>query len=227
MHSKKIEDYKKSLKLTKFQRELIIGMLLGDAHLETRSQGRVYRLKVEQSIKQKEFVDWLYVALDNWTNQEPKERIVKGLVRYGFTTYSHGNLRFYGQQFYPNGKKVIPKMIGKLLTPLALAVWFMGDGSRKSQKHRTFIIHTLGYTKSDLCRVQEVLETKLGIKSSLHIQKGKYWRLYILSESANTFKKTVEPYVLPSMQYKLGNVNAQSVTEEFIRLARSGWKSGR
>lgn len=218
MYSKKIEDYKKSLKLTKFQRELIVGMLLGDAHLETQSQGRIYRLKVEQSFKQKEFVDWLYAEFKAWTNQEPKKRIVRDLVRYGFTTYSHGNLRFYGQQFYSKGKKVIPKTIGKLLTPATLAVWFMGDGSWKSQKHKTFIIHTLGYTKSDLQRVQEVLEIKLGIKTSLHMQKGKYWRLYIISESADTFKKLVEPYILPSMKYKLGNIDAQRVTEESTKV---------
>ena len=207
MYSKNLEAYKKNLILTKTQRDLIIGMLLGDGHLESQDKGRTYRLKVEHSIVQKNYVDWLYKEFSKWTGQPPKERIKnsfgKEKASYGFNTYSSGSLRFYGQQFYQGNKKVIPKLIKKLLSPLAIAVWFMDDGSFKSTHHRTYIIHTLGYAKDELEIIREAF-IKFGITIGIHKQYNK-WRIYIYSDSAQAFKQLIEPYIIPSMRYKLGN----------------------
>lgn len=210
MSSKKLEEYKKQLKkqlkFTNNQRELIVGLLLGDGHLETQN-GRTYRLKVEHSIKQKDYVDWLYQNFSEWVHQSPKARIKdsfgKELVSYGFTTYSTGLLRFYAQQFYSGKKKVMPKLIGKLLSSKALAIWFMDDGSWKSDRHRTYIIHSLGYSRKELTLVEEVLKKKFGVSIGVHRQYDK-WRIYVYSDSAEKFKQLIEPYVIPSMKYKLG-----------------------
>ena len=199
----------KSLKLTKRQKEIIVGLLLGDGHLETQDNGRTYRLKVEHGPSQYEYVLWLFKELENLIRAEhPFEKKAKdGRVSFGFTTYSLGILRFCGQQFYADGKKQIPSLISKLLTPLSIAVWFMDDGSRKSDRHATYIIHTLGYDKKDLERMCEVLEKRFEIKSTLHRQKGKYWRMYILTSSATRFRSLIEPYIkkeIPSLMYKFG-----------------------
>lgn len=219
MHSNKIERYKKGLKLTKFQREIIIGTLLGDGHLETINNGKTYRLKIEHSAKQKEYVEWLYNQFKSWVNGSTKfwDRIsrfpndsIKISQKCGFTTYSHGMLRFYGKQFYSKkGIKAVPKLIEKLLSPTSIAIWYLDDGSFKSQRHKTFIIHSYGYTKNGLKRVQKAF-TRFGIKTKLHKQKrekGIYWRIYVLSESAEKFAEMVKPIIgqIPSMRYKLGN----------------------
>ena len=81
----------------------------------------------------------------------------------------------------------------------------MDDGSFKSKEHKTFIIHTLGYSKNDLELVKKVLDKKFGLKVGLHKQYDK-WRLYIYSESSDNFKKIISRYILPSMKYKLGNI---------------------
>ena len=219
MHSKIIEEHKKTLHLNDFQRELIVGKLLGDGHLETSDKDKTYRLKIEHSLKQKVYVDWLYDQFKLWTGQAPKSRVRN--IRtpqgtsvisesYGFTTYAHGALRFYAQQFYAaDGGKIIPKLIAKLLTPIALAIWYLDDGSFKSSYHKTFIIHSHGYQKRDLQSILKVL-MKLGIKATLHRQNratGIYWRIYILSESAERFAEMVKEIMrfVPSMNYKLGN----------------------
>lgn len=206
MRSNEIEAYKKKLKLTKRQREIIVGLLLGDGHLETQN-GLTYRLKVEHSFKQNDYVDWLYDNFREWVNQHPRQRIKdsfgKEFTSYGFTTYSSGSLRFYGQQFYSGKRKVIPKLIKKLLTPLSLAIWFMDDGSWKSNKHRTYIIHTLGYDRQELNLMKRILEEKFGITTGIHRQYNGL-RLYIMSSSASQFRNIIEPYVIPSMRYKLG-----------------------
>jgi len=218
MHSNKIENYKKGLKLTQIQREIIVGTLLGDGHLETSDKGKTYRLKIEHSTKQKEYVEWLYSQFKSWINGGIKiwERISKfpnGSTKIsqkcGFTTFSLGFLRFYGQQFYSNGIKVIPKLLEKLLTSTSIAIWFLDDGSFKSQRHKTFIIHSHGYSKNELKVVQKCF-ARFGIETKLHKQKrekGIYWRIYVLSESAEKFAGMVKPIInqIPSMSYKLGN----------------------
>src|SRR3989344_3909687 len=211
MRSKQIEEYKKTLKLTNKQREILVGLILGDGHLETLNNGRTYRLKVEHSLKQREYLDWLYSNFKDWVNKAPEVRsrtsLGKIIQTYGFTTYTSGILRFYARQFYQNGKKIIPKTIDKIITPQSLAIWFMDDGSIKSKAHKALVIHTHGYSKDDLLLVTKVLEQKFGLKIGLQKQYDK-WRLYIFSKSVDNFKKIILPYILPSMQYKLGNKNA-------------------
>ena len=209
MNTKDISEYKRELKLTKRQRDIVVGLLLGDGHLETQNNGRTYRLKVEHALNQSDYVLWLHGEFGDWVRQ--KEPTVKqrknGGASIWFSTYSHGAFRFYAHQFYQNKQKHIPKHIGKLLTPLGLAIWFMDDGSRKSEEHKTFNIHTLGFVKKELEMLRDVLKEKFNLNTSLHKQRYSYWRIYILSESAERFRELVAPYVDPivSMKHKLGN----------------------
>ena len=211
MNTKEIRELKKTLTLNDIQRSILVGTLLGDGHLETQDKGKTYRLKLEHQIAQKDYLQWIYGQFKEWIPGAIRSRIKKNGYEYVLCdTYSHGAFRFYAQQFYPHGKKEIPRLINKLLDPMALAIWFMDDGSWKSDKHKTFIIHTLGYSKKDLESVQKVLKKKFDLETSLHAQKGKYWRLYIKSESAEKFRNLIEPYTshISSMQQKMGNRNA-------------------
>ena len=208
MNTKEIRERKNSLKLSYAQRSVLIGTLLGDGHLETQDDGKTYRLRIEHQIGQKDYLEWTYNQFKEWIPSSIRSRIRKNGYEYVlFDTYSHGAFRFYAQQFYEEKKKHIPKLIYKLLDPMALAIWFMDDGSWKSERHKTFIIHTVGYSKEDLESVRDVLKDKFGIETSLHMQKKKYWRLYIKSESADTFRKLIEPYTsqIHSMRNKMGN----------------------
>ena len=208
MNTKEISEKKKNLRLTTKQKEIMSGLLLGDGHLESQNNGKTYRLKVEHSINQKDYVDWLYNIFSNWCQSEPKERIKdsfgKKITSYGFTTYSSGSFRFFANQFYKNHQKIVPKKISHFLSLLTIAVWFMDDGSLKSDKHNNYIIHTLGFKKSECQLLVRSLLKRFKIKATIHRQYEKY-RIYIKNESANDFKKIIEPYVLDSMKYKLGN----------------------
>ena len=53
------------------QRSILVGLLLGDGHLETVTRDRTYRLKVEHSLKQKEYVDWLHKQWNDFIKNEP------------------------------------------------------------------------------------------------------------------------------------------------------------
>lgn len=212
MNTNKIKGIKKKVKLTKKQREIIFGLILGDGHLETQNNGRTYRLKVEQTIGHKIYVDWLYENLKEFVQTPPKVKIkiTFGKIRknYGFSTLSVSSLRFFAHQFYKEGKKVIPNLIKRWLTPLSMAVWFMDDGQIKSKKHRALLINTQCFTKKDLQKLQKALKDKFGIETTLK-KEPTGWRLYLLSETISRFVDLIKPYIIPSMCRKLGiNTNA-------------------
>lgn len=206
MYSKEIEAHKKTLSLNELQREILVGLMLGDGHLETQNNGKTYRLKVEQSAKKAEYVKWLYENFENFILNKPKikDKTRSGIVTKNiwFATLSHGSFRFYAQQFYVNGKKIIPKIIGKLLTPIGIAVWFMDDGSIKSKFHKAKIINTQCFDKKEVLLLIKILKDKFKIDAKLREQKEGY-QIYILSESVDKFRKIIEKYIIDSMKYKL------------------------
>jgi len=206
MNSNEIKSLAASIKLTGEQREILAGLLLGDGHLETQNRGRTFRLKVEHSISQKDYTDWLYQKFQNMVLTKPqiKEQKIGSISyqKYWFSTISTGSFRFYGQQFYVNHKKVVPNIISKLITPLSLAVWFMDDGSLKSYLHKARIINTQGFDDESLIRLQEMLLKKFNISATLRNQKeGK--QIYIPSTEVEKFISIIRPHVLPSMEYKI------------------------
>ena len=113
MFTRELEERKTSLKLTSIQNEILVGTLLGDGHLETMNRGKTYRLKIEHTMKQKAYVDWLYGHFMGWVATSPRVRIrhvdfqrKSGEYElYGFQTLSVGNLRFFAHQFYDGAKK--------------------------------------------------------------------------------------------------------------------------
>lgn len=206
MNSNEIKSFAESIKLNDEQREILVGTLLGDGHLETQNKGRTFRLKVEHSINQKDYTDWLYEKFKNLTLTSPqvKEQKINGKLyqKYWFSTVSNGAVRFYAQQFYQSGKKVVPKFIAKMVTPLSLAVWFMDDGSLKYKFHRARIINTQCFNELDLKRLQDMLSKKFNINTTLRNQKeGK--QIYIPSTDIEKFVSIIKPYIHKSMEYKI------------------------
>lgn len=213
MHSNTIETYKKRLKLTPRQQEILVGTLLGDGHMETQDSGRTWRLKIEHTLKQKEYVDWIHDEFHEWVLTPPKVRerfvrlrTVSGVYsKYYFSTLSVGSFRFYAQQFYRKGKKIAPQLIHKLLTPLALVVWYMDDGSIKSNQHRAVFLNTQGFDLQSLQRLQKALLEKFGIKTSTRNDRGGM-QLYLIGETVERFLALILPFVIPSMRYKLPKI---------------------
>lgn len=206
MRSNQIELLKKKLKLTDVQRELIVGKILGDGHLETQNQGKTYRLKIDHGIKQKEYVNWFYSYFKDWVLTPPQLRDSKRndqvYRKYWFNTISHSSFRFYAHQFYRSGVKGIPVLIKKLLTPRALAVWFMDDGSIKSKETKSLILNTQSFSKRDLQVLIEAIDSKFGVLMRIRKQKDGN-QLYIPSAEVDKFISIINPYVIDSMRYKL------------------------
>lgn len=207
MNSKKIEEYKNTLDLTDFQRKVLVGLLLGDGCLETNNFGRTYRLKIEHSIKQKEYILHLYNIFKDWVLQEINvrdKRINNNYYRnLSFSTLSHKSFRFYAQQFYDiKGKKIVPKIIKKLLEPVSLAYWFMDDGSVKSNESKGIILNTHCFSTRDIKYLIFILNNKFNLNCKERIQKEGS-QIYISGTSGENFIKLISPYMIPEMFYKI------------------------
>jgi hypothetical protein len=206
MRSKEIENYKARLKLSAEQKEILIGILLGDATLQSQNRGRTYRLKVEHSIKQRAYVEYLYHIFKEWVLTPPS---LKKVVKFGgktyttlvFSTLSTVSLRFYAHQFYKDNRKVVPKLIERWLTPKALAYWYMDDGSIKSKESKGVIFNTQGYWKEDVVKLVKVLRKRFDLQAKLRRQKEGY-QIYISGKSYEMLRKLILPFILPEMRYK-------------------------
>lgn len=213
MRSKEIEEYKSKLSFSKRQKEILIGVILGDGHLEKLYTPTSGKLKIEHSYKQKDYVDWLYREFRNWVRTKPRLRKVKtfGSVywNYGFSTYGHQLLGEFRERFYKEKKKVVPNDLEKDITPLGLAVWYMDDGSIKSRKHKGVFLNTQGFEESELKKLQQILRNKFKIKSTTRDQtrnqKTKK-QIYFGGELGERFIAMIRSYIIPSMQYKIPRV---------------------
>jgi len=206
MRSRIIEEYKKTLFLTSRQKEILVGSLLGDAHLEPRYKLGSATLRIEHGYKQKDYVNWRYKEFKEWVRTKPRkrERLRWGKrgYKYGFITYGHKILGKYRKLFYKNRTKIVPESLESLLTPLGLAVWYMDDGSIKSNKHRGMFLNTQAFSPLEVEKLQKILSNKFSIETNTRKDKNGL-QIYILGKSAKNFLTLIKPYIIPSMEYKI------------------------
>ena len=217
MRSKVIEEYKTGLRLNSTQREVVIGLMLGDGNLETSNSGRTYRLKIEHSITQREYLEHLYNAFKDWVLTPPRMRefqyngkIYRHLV---FSTLSHASFRFYAHQFYNDGKKVVKKLIDGWLRPMAMAYWFMDDGSIKSSESKGVIFNTQGFSRQDVARLIGAMQRNFQLEVKDRRQKEGY-QIYVSGRSYENFSSIVLPHMLDSMKYKLPKARQTQLPKE-------------
>jgi hypothetical protein len=212
MNTNELKDYKKRLKLNTLQRDIIIGLMLGDGHLETLTKGRTWRLLVEQSKKpHQDYLLHLYDVFKPFVLQEPKEKGNNIL----FKTITFSSFRFYGNLFYKSvdslqskcsKKKIIPKNIHKYLNDRVLAYWYMDDGVKKGPNRSGKRLHTEGFTKDEVHKLCHALNY-LGIETTVNKQtRAGFNTTYLLNITAKgdpVFTQRIKPYIHPSMVYKL------------------------
>lgn len=187
--------------LTKIQREILVGILLGDAHLEKPS-----RLKVEQGDNHRAYIEHLFEVFRNFI-QAPGVR--PRVVRIGerlhtnwcFQTIHHPSFLFYIHQFYKD-KKRVPPIISRLLTPRALAYWFMDDGSMKSKQSKGVILNTQGFSYAEVSILCEVLKVKFQLSCWPRKQPREQWQIYISGHSYERLRELIFLFLIPEMQYK-------------------------
>jgi hypothetical protein len=197
-YSAEIRDLKKRLRLTEEQKAVLIGTMLGDGHLAENWSKTNYRLKVSQSKEQEEYVLWKYRVFKDFVLTGPRLHVSTNSVR--FATMSHPEFTVFRNLFYQGRRKIIPSSLHQLLTPLALAVWFMDDGNCKGAGLN---LNTQSFSQSENLILKKYFKEVHGIDVTLE-RNHKYFRLYFRRASADQLRHLINSSVLPSMRYKLG-----------------------
>lgn len=220
----KLLAYLKTLKLSDLQKEVLVGTLLGDATFSLNKGKPKYSVKFEQGKVHGDYVHHLFNIFEPYVGTYPVERLVNQTKvnqkleppRYSvwFRTYQHDSLIFYYNLFYeqefsvenPNivvqKKKIVPKNIGKFLTPRVIAYWFMDDGSYEDQTNRTYLFNTQSFTETESQLLCNVLFDKYGIEARTNYDK-KFQRIRVLAQSAPILCDLIKDYVIPEFHYKL------------------------
>jgi hypothetical protein len=121
-------------------------------------------------------------------------------MNVGFSTLSHIEFEEVRQRFYMDRRKVVPEDLG--LTPLAMAVWFMDDGSRKSNQCRGVYLNTQSFSDSEVQLLQSVVRRDVGVETTVRRQSDGL-QIYVPSSSMTEMIDFIKDEMLPSMRYKL------------------------
>ena len=197
------EDEKvKSLKLIAEQREMLVGVLLGGAKVDSFDKNRTYEITFELGDETQAgsiLIGHLYDMFADWAQQAPRTEVHDDLGKkiHRFSTVSHGSLRFYAHQYRPEGQPVIPKLIHRWLNPLSLAYWYM-YGGEKCKETGGLILNALPYTSKELTLVVKALKART---VDCVIKKRKAGNVLLFKdESAVWLWKLMEPHVLDELK---------------------------
>jgi recombination protein RecA len=194
------------------QWQVVLGSLMGDGNLSPNRRDRNgVRFRLGHGGKQAAYLDWKVSLLGNIPVSRRTDG--RGAVFADFTPLPElGELQ--RAVYMVPGKKVLTEEYLKALTPLALAVWYMDDGSftLRSKELQTRTVGGSGrvqicieaMTEGTRDRLVEYLRDTHGLDVS--------WRragtarkavLTFSTASSKTFMELVAPYIHPSMDYKL------------------------
>jgi recombination protein RecA len=199
-------------RLSDQQVQVVLGSLMGDGNLSPNRRGRSgTRFRLGHGAKQAAYLDW---KVSLFGNIECSRSVnAKGAVFADFTPLPELS-ELHDAVYFGDGKKYLSWEYLKALTPLALAVWYMDDGSftlrSKGLQHRTMggsgriEIRVEAMSPGSRRRLAQYLRDTHGVNVHLRTA-GTAQKAVLVFSTAGTelFQKLIAPYVHPSMDYKL------------------------
>ncbi len=198
----KREQYTLSLALSKVQTEVVLGTLMGDGHMLERGV-----LKISHCPEQLGYLEYLHEILGSELARPiaysekvmPKSGNVVGT--YSFYTRPHVWFRELRQQFYPEGKRILPKGILEELSARSLAIFYCDDGHLSEDKYPSFAVGDL--TLDDVARFRGILETRFGLETTLCRLETTCKIVSIRARACERFFEIVAPHIVSCLRYKL------------------------
>ncbi len=196
------------MRLNKDQESAIIGMILGDGYLQPTGKKNA-RLRLEHRADHKDYLVWKTKLLPDLfqggptflERKHPKTQKIYRYVRQQSNSSPFlGNLR---RLFYPQGKKVIPQKLDKLLkSDIALAIWYFDDGYYYPRDKSAYIY--LGtISRDEAYRAHQAIIKRYSIENKVLDKKRKGFVIYIPHKELFKLKVKIERYVVPEMVYKI------------------------
>lgn len=200
-------------KLSKEQKSLLIGLLIGDGTISSN-----FVFKLSHSVEQREYLEWKVKLLDKFQIKN------NGIKEYISTCgYNIGKGVLYSQMsviptikalrrtvYIP--KKTITRKLLNWLTPLEIAIWYMDDGhiNVNTSKQRSSIQHTIKIaTCVDEITVEIIIQYFLDVWNIKFRKFPEGKNTFSIASSSeedySKFVNLIKPFVeqVPSMLYKI------------------------
>lgn len=192
----------------------LTGLILGDGYIDKGVTKRAFEIRSIDF----HFIEKIKSDLETCTNfnitiKHTPERDSCGCHhRENWTlrikAHPYFNKKYH--HFYDDyRKRIVSDEALNWITPQGIANWYMSDGyvclvgkTKGCIRDRRIDICTDRYSKETVMRMQQMFQNRFNIDTSLN-KRGERYRLRIKSNSYATFIKMIEPYIIPTMQYKL------------------------
>lgn len=198
-------------KLSEKQIKFLLGDLLGDGNITPWGM-----YQCNHSYKQKSFIEYKMETLSSLMSPgfELKEHIAnnhqngKQYRCYYLRTMGNEHLKNMYGDFYTNKTKIFPidYLINSIFDSYSLAVWYMGDGSRRCKRSH---IYTYGFGYEGNLEILKFLKRKFDLTGKIEQSIGatrsedKSYFISFNPNESDKFFSLVAPHILPYFQYKL------------------------
>ena len=216
-------------RLSAFQWDVLLGLLMGDCALSPTRSGHGARLRIGHGAKQAEYADWKASLFANLS----VSRSVNDRGAVFHDVQALPELAELRNAVHLAGKKVLNWDYLKRLTPLSIAVWYQDDGTfalrSAGRQQRT----EGGSGRSEICveamerssrqRLRDHLADTWDLHAKL-VERGGNATLQFPTAETAKLHALIAPFVHPSMEYKLlprfrGQFEVEPVFEPARRVA--------
>ena len=188
--------------LTETQQEVVLGTLLGDAHLDEKGT-----LKVSHAFHQLDYLRRIHALLAPLSKPiYYEERVMSdGVVcfAFGFNTAPHAWIKGLYDRFYPGGVKVFPDDVLDNLSVRSLAYWYQDDGHRDESNLPSFALGDI--TEAQALEVARRVGARFGFDTFVpeHSLRSSCKIMEIRAVSKDTFFQAIKEFITPDMVHKL------------------------
>lgn len=191
--------------------EFLVGSILGDGTIEKSPIANYYRMRIAHCDKQYNYLNYKHKFLTKFNavgqinnSSQLDSRTKKLYLSHKISTGYIPILKDIYDKFYIHSKNKKRKAIldevflKKYLTPFAIAIWFMDDGTTSGKYGLLFC--TDCYSEIEclflIKTIKELYDINLTYHKSCH-------GLYIGKDEVSKFQKLILPYMEVDMLYKL------------------------
>lgn len=192
------------LVLTKYQRSMLIGVLLSDGWMRNK-KGWNSKIGLKQSIKNFDYLWEVFINLANLCSSFPYigKTIKRGKLFYSLQ-FETRQLKCFDEirsLFYINGigKKIITKELFDYFDYIVLSHWIMGDGAKRN---KGIILCTDSFSIKEVIILMNILKIKLDIESTIHMDNGKP-RIHINKKNLLKIRSKLLPHFSNHFLYKI------------------------
>lgn len=205
-----------------------MAMALGDGYVQVRTRYNRGKYAYEQrslrvchGADQRAYCEWKATRL-GWAlggrqiNVTPVRAGPGGRYQQYHFTVSHSYFGQVRRWLYPEGRKTITEKVLDMLTPEAVAIWYMDDGHARRNVNKDGFVKSVSTNIATMCSEAEAELVIDWFRQRYDIvfrkrckptcSEGHQFFVETNSEGSKKFASLVMPYIPDCMLYKLGHV---------------------